>query len=123
MLPLTVIKGFEVYELIEEHNHGLVDQHNNYLTLGKRKLEFVDKELIANCKLANIGTSKAHRLQVALRGGHHMVRGTKNDYKKFSRDITEFIGDKDAQYFVNRLQNRSLCLNNSPLNYYLTVTR
>ncbi|KAK1441086.1 hypothetical protein QVD17_06923 [Tagetes erecta] len=105
-------EGFEVYELKEEHNHELVDPNNMDLTLGKRKLEFSDKELIVNCKLANIGPSKAHRLQVALKGGHHMVRGTKNDYKNFSRDITEFIGDKDAQYFVNRLQDRSICLNN-----------
>ncbi|KAK1441451.1 hypothetical protein QVD17_07357 [Tagetes erecta] len=44
-------EGFEVYELIEEHNHGLVDQHNMNLTLGKGKLEFFDKELIVNWQI------------------------------------------------------------------------
>jgi hypothetical protein len=109
--------GFEIYEFVEEHNHGLVSPENLDLTRKKRKLLFSDQEYIAKCRLANIGPSRAHKLQVALKGGHHMVRGTKTDYKNFSRDITQFIGNKDAQMFVEKMEERTEHLENFTFHY------
>jgi hypothetical protein len=120
-IRLKAIKGtesFMLYDFVEAHNHGLVSKDNLDLTRKKRKLTFSDQEFIARCRLANIGPSRAHRLQVALKGGHHMVRGTKTDYKNFQRDINTFIGSRDAQMFVETLNQRSLNLVNYTFKYY-----
>ncbi|KAD4584221.1 hypothetical protein E3N88_21822 [Mikania micrantha] len=99
--------SFQLYEHIENHNHGLINSDNLNLSKKKRRLNFSDKEYIAKCRLANVGPSKAHRLQVALKGGHHMVRGIKTDFKNFGRDVSVFIKKGDAQMFVNRMTERS----------------
>ncbi|KAD2805252.1 hypothetical protein E3N88_38629 [Mikania micrantha] len=99
--------SFQLYEHIENHNHGLINSDNLDLSKKKRRLNFSDKEYIAKCRLANVGPSKAHKLQVALKGGHHMVRGTKIDFKNFGRDVSMFINKGDAQMFVNRMTERS----------------
>ncbi|KAD3640385.1 hypothetical protein E3N88_29608 [Mikania micrantha] len=96
-----------LYEHIENHNHGLINSDNLDLSKKKRRLNFSDKEYIAKCRLANVGPSKAHRLQVALKGAHHIVRGTKTGFKNFGRDVSMFIKKGDAQMFVNRMTKRS----------------
>ncbi|KAD3640403.1 hypothetical protein E3N88_29626 [Mikania micrantha] len=102
--------NFQLYEHIENHNHGLINSDNLDLSKKKRRLNFSDKEYIAKCCLANVGPSKAHRLQVALKGAHHIVRGifwaddvSKKNYKVFG-DVLAF----DATYQTNMFNQRLL---------------
>ncbi|KAD5508078.1 hypothetical protein E3N88_15781 [Mikania micrantha] len=109
---------FELYDFVEEHNHGLIHKENLDLSFKRRKLNFSDQEYIAKCRLANVGPTKAHRLQVALKGGHHMVRGTNTYYKNFGRDVSTFIGNKDAQMFMGRMPERSKHMENFTFEYH-----
>jgi len=108
---------YEAYEFREAHNHGLIAARNFDLLTKKRKLSFSDQEYIAKCRLANVGPIRAHKLQVALKGGHHNVRGTKVDYKNLSRDIKEYIGNRDAQMVVDKLKERAKHLHNFTFDY------
>jgi hypothetical protein len=115
LLKARIVTGtseFEIYKFVENHNHGLLSSDNLDFTSKRRQLNFSDQEYIARCRLAKIGPTKAHKLQVALKGGHHNVRGTITDYKNFSRDIKSFLNGKDAQLFVNTMRERSTNLEN-----------
>ncbi|XP_022032045.1 protein FAR1-RELATED SEQUENCE 5-like [Helianthus annuus] len=97
---------YVVYKFIEQHNHGLTSPENLDLSRKKRKLDFAAKQLIADCRNANIGPTKAHNIYVVLKGGHQNVRGTSTEFKNFGRDIREFIGDRDAQMVVDKFNER-----------------
>ncbi|XP_021984838.1 protein FAR1-RELATED SEQUENCE 5-like [Helianthus annuus] len=49
---------------------------------------------------------RAYRCLVALKGGHHNVNGTPVDFKNFSHQLRIFIGERDAQVFLERLRER-----------------
>ncbi|KAD3640978.1 hypothetical protein E3N88_30201 [Mikania micrantha] len=120
-IKLRVIKEsskYELYDFVEKHNHGLINADNLDLSRKRRKLNFADQEYITKCRLANVGPNKAHRLQVALKGGHHMVRGTKTDFKNFGRDVYNYIGNRDAQMFVDRMSERSQHLTNHTFEFH-----
>ncbi|XP_076903992.1 protein FAR1-RELATED SEQUENCE 5-like [Bidens hawaiensis] len=112
---LRAVKGtpsFELYEFVESHNHGLVANENKDLTRSRSQLDFSDHELIHRVSLVNIGATRAYRIQSALKGGHHMVRGTKIEYTNSSRNVRAFIGDKDAQMVINSMNERLRNLHN-----------
>ncbi|XP_076908343.1 protein FAR1-RELATED SEQUENCE 5-like [Bidens hawaiensis] len=114
-IKLSIEKGgtrFELYGLIENHNHGFVSSYNLDLTKKRKKLNFSEMEYIAKCRLANVGPTKAFRLQTILKGGHHMVRGTKTGFKNWARDIDQAIGLKDAEMVVANMKARATNLEN-----------
>ncbi|KAK9059047.1 hypothetical protein SSX86_021666 [Deinandra increscens subsp. villosa] len=120
IMKIRIVKHttqWEVFEFNEVHNHGLLNQDNLDFLRKRRKLTFYDQEFINKCRLAKIGPSKAHNLQVALKGGHHNVRGTKNDYKNWVRDNNGFIGKRDAQMFVDKMLLRSKNLEDYTFKY------
>ncbi|KAJ0680438.1 putative MULE transposase domain, FHY3/FAR1 family [Helianthus annuus] len=65
-----------------------------------------------------IGPMRAYRCLVALKGGHHNVNGTPVDFKNFSHQLRIFIGERDAQVFLERLRER---FDNLP-NFYFDYT-
>ncbi|XP_076883271.1 protein FAR1-RELATED SEQUENCE 5-like [Bidens hawaiensis] len=112
---LKVVKGtpsFQLYEFVESHNHGLVADENKDLTRSRRQLDFSDHEFIHKARLVSIGATRAYRIQSALKGGHHMVRGTKVEYTNSSRIVKAFIEDKDAQMVLNTMNGRMKNLHN-----------
>ncbi|KAK9075528.1 hypothetical protein SSX86_003852 [Deinandra increscens subsp. villosa] len=120
IMKIRVVKNttqWEVFKFNEVHNHGLLSQDNLDFLRKRRKLTFCEQEFINKCRLARIGPTKAHTLQVALKGGHHNVRGTKNDFKNWSRDNNGYIGKRDAQMFVDKMLERSKNLENFSFNY------
>lgn len=109
--------SFELYDFVESHNHPLVAVENLDLTRKRRQLNFSDKDFIHRLSLAKVGPNVAHRMQSVLKGGQHMVRGTKTDFKNFSRDLRVFIGLRDAQMLVNMMEQRSKNLENFTFEY------
>ncbi|XP_022042375.1 protein FAR1-RELATED SEQUENCE 5-like [Helianthus annuus] len=97
---------YVVYDFVEQHNHVLTSSHNLDLSRKKRKLDFVTKQFIVDCRNANIGPTRAHNIYVVLKGGHQNVHGTTTEFKNFGRDIREFIGDRDAQMVVDKFNER-----------------
>ncbi|XP_076957212.1 protein FAR1-RELATED SEQUENCE 5-like [Bidens hawaiensis] len=94
--------GFEIYNFIEGHNHGLVSDYNMDLTRGRRQLQFTYKKFIQNFQTAGFGPTVAHRVQSSLKGGQHLVTGTKSDFKNHARNVRSCVADADAQMIVDR---------------------
>ncbi|XP_076938204.1 protein FAR1-RELATED SEQUENCE 5-like [Bidens hawaiensis] len=118
-LNIKVLEGLETYSLYhfnEPHNHGLASEHNTDLTRGKRQLDFSDKEFIQGLQSMGFGPTKAHRVRNSLKGGQHLVRGTKDDWKNHIRDVRCFIAE-DAQMVINKLSTSSLHFKNNFFEY------
>ncbi|XP_022031087.1 protein FAR1-RELATED SEQUENCE 5-like [Helianthus annuus] len=100
------------------HNHELVENYNRDLSNILRKVSFSTKQFIYNMSLNRIRPIRAYRCLVALKGGHHNVNGTPMDFKNFSHQLRIFIGERDAQVFLERLRER---FDNLP-NFYFDYT-
>lgn len=111
--------GLRLYEFVESHNHPLIAVENMDLTRKRRQLDHSDKDFIHKLSLVKVGPSAAYKLQTVLKGGQHMVRGTKTEYKNFSKDLRAFIGSKDAQMVVNMMDKRKLNLENYSCTYII----
>ncbi|XP_022032688.1 protein FAR1-RELATED SEQUENCE 5-like [Helianthus annuus] len=103
---------YMIYKFVEAHNHKLVSFENMDLMRSRRQLGFVDEEFIHNMQANGFGATVSHRTQATLKRGHYLVAGTRTDYKNCSRDFRCFIGDKDAQLLVDKMDNRVKHLNN-----------
>ncbi|KAD6119112.1 hypothetical protein E3N88_10383 [Mikania micrantha] len=96
-----------LYEFSENHNHELISSENMDLTRKGKHLNFDDLHFVHAMSLNRIGATVAHRLQTSLKGGHHNMRGTRNSYKNVSRDIRMFIGERDVQLVLKKLEERA----------------
>ncbi|KAJ0816936.1 putative transcription factor FAR family [Helianthus annuus] len=103
---------FVVHNWIDVHNHPLIDPFNRDLSKISRKLPFATQQFIHRMTLNRIGPVKAHRYLVSIKGGHHNVHGTPEDFKNFSQKLRIFIGNRDAQLFLDRLRDRRESLPN-----------
>lgn len=123
LIKVRLIKGssdYEIYGFEEVHNHGPLS--SNHLTKKRRKLDFATKEFISGCRLVCVGPTKAFKLHVALKGGHHNLKGTLTDYNNFGRDIREAIADGDAQMVVDKFNERSKNVHNFTFKYQVVGT-
>ncbi|KAK1414617.1 hypothetical protein QVD17_30366 [Tagetes erecta] len=57
--------------------------------------------------------------EVTLKGVHHNVRGTPNDYKNFAKFVRLFIGRRDSQLIIDKLKARSKHLPNFSFDFTL----
>ncbi|XP_076934504.1 protein FAR1-RELATED SEQUENCE 5-like [Bidens hawaiensis] len=103
-------QGFEIYHFVEAHNHVLVSDYNMDLTKGRRQLQFSDKEFIHGLQTMGVGPTFAHRVQSSLKGGQHLVTGSKNDFKNHVRNVRSVIGDADTQMVVDKFSHNMLHL-------------
>ncbi|GKA18306.1 FAR1-related sequence 5-like protein, partial [Tanacetum coccineum] len=110
-------KCYKLYDFVENHNHPLVDENNLDNLKARRKLDFSDKVFIHRASLSNIGPTKAHRLRVAFMGGYHKVRGKAIDWKNFRRSLNKYIGPRDAQMLVDKLNDRKKHVPNFSFEY------
>ncbi|XP_022004118.1 protein FAR1-RELATED SEQUENCE 5-like [Helianthus annuus] len=109
---------YTVLSFNDIHNHELLENYNRDLSKISRKLSFSTKQFIHNMSLNRIGPMRAYRCLVALKGGHHNFNGTPVDFKNFSHQLRIFIGERDAQVFLERLRER---FDNLP-NFYFDYT-
>ncbi|XP_076956868.1 protein FAR1-RELATED SEQUENCE 5-like [Bidens hawaiensis] len=114
-LNVNGLEGSEthtIYHLNEPHNHGLVNEHDIDLTRGKRQLDFSGKEFIQGLHTMGFGPTKSHLVQSSLKGGQHNVRGTKDDWKNYARDVRCYIAARDSQMVIDKLTSNTLHFNN-----------
>lgn len=97
---------FQLYYFYPNHNHSLFDESDRMLSRNSRHMSFSDKMLVHRAARANIGASKAHRIQVCLKGGYEEVGCSMSDYKNYKRDLESFIGDGDVQMVLNMFNER-----------------
>ncbi|KAK9756855.1 hypothetical protein RND81_01G125000 [Saponaria officinalis] len=97
--------GYVVVQFREGHNHRLSSLRNKQFQKISRNLSLFHKKTIIDHSKVNIGPTRTFRICKEYVDGYENIGASLVDFKNFQRDIKCFIGDKDAQMFINHLQN------------------
>ncbi|KAK9749026.1 hypothetical protein RND81_02G097500 [Saponaria officinalis] len=96
---------YVICEFRESHNHPLVLVKNREFQKLSRNLTLYHKQTIINHSKINIGASKTYRICKEVANGYENVGASLLDFKNFQREVKLFIGDADAEMFINKLEN------------------
>lgn len=110
-------ESFTLVKFIEGHNHPMLDDSDKHLSRGNRQLQVGDKEFIFKVSTSNFGATQAHRIHSLVKGGSSNLNGTVVDYKNFRRDLNKYVGDRDAQMLVEKLEARKAFCPNFSFEY------
>ncbi|XP_074305705.1 protein FAR1-RELATED SEQUENCE 5-like [Silene latifolia] len=98
--------GYVVFQFREWHNHRLCSLRNQQFQKKHRHLHLYHKKTIIDHSRVNQGPTRAFRNVKEYVDGYENVGAQLVDFKNFGRDIKCFIGDRDAQLFVNYFENK-----------------
>ncbi|XP_074299338.1 protein FAR1-RELATED SEQUENCE 5-like [Silene latifolia] len=87
----------------EAHNHPLALPESTIFLKGNREMTEVQKQFVTKVKVLKLGGVKAYRGWKELCGGYDNIGATEVDFKNFAKDIKTYIGNFDAQMFVENL--------------------
>ncbi|XP_074283013.1 protein FAR1-RELATED SEQUENCE 5-like [Silene latifolia] len=90
----------------EWHNHRLCSLRNQQFQKKHRHLHLYHKKTIIDHSRVNQGPTRAFRNVKEYVDGYENVGAQLVDFKNFGRDIKCFIGDRDAQLFVNYFEDK-----------------
>ncbi|XP_074299566.1 protein FAR1-RELATED SEQUENCE 5-like [Silene latifolia] len=91
-------------EFYEVHNHRLTSVCNRDLDKISRSLDMFQKTLILENSKLNIGAGLTFRQVKELVNGYENIGARLIDFKNFQRDIKCYIGLRDADLFIDRLE-------------------
>ncbi|XP_074277947.1 protein FAR-RED IMPAIRED RESPONSE 1-like [Silene latifolia] len=91
-------------EFYEVHNHRLTSVCNRDLDKISRSLDMFQKTLILDNSKLNIGAGLTFRQVKELVNGYENIGATLIDFKNFQRDIKCYIGLRDVDLFIDRLE-------------------
>ncbi|KAK9740054.1 hypothetical protein RND81_03G007800 [Saponaria officinalis] len=105
MIKLMFQSGkYVIFQFCEGHNHPLVLVKNREFQKLSRNLTLYHKQTIINHSKINIGASKTYRICKEVANGYENVGASLLDFKNFQREVKLFIGDADAEMFINNLE-------------------
>ncbi|XP_074290922.1 protein FAR1-RELATED SEQUENCE 5-like [Silene latifolia] len=111
--------GYVVFQFREWHNHRLCSLRNQQFQKKHRHLHLYHKKTIIDHSRVNQGPTRAFRNVKEYVDGYENVGAQPVDFKNFGRDIKCFIGDRDAQLFVNYFEDKRYTTEESRSNYAL----
>ncbi|KAK9724261.1 hypothetical protein RND81_05G059200 [Saponaria officinalis] len=85
----------------ERHNHRISSIHDRDLQKLSRSLSLFHKQLIIDHSKLNIGSSKSFTIYKEYVNGYSNVGASLIEFKNFQRDIKFYIGERDAQLFID----------------------
>ncbi|XP_021751082.1 protein FAR1-RELATED SEQUENCE 5-like [Chenopodium quinoa] len=100
--------GYIVSNFEEGHTHHLYSSENSHFQNSKRKLTMFHKKMIIDNSKVNIGPVKTYRMVKEYVGGYENIGASRNDFKKFHRDLKVYIEGSDAQMFVDNFKRKKL---------------
>ncbi|XP_074298107.1 protein FAR1-RELATED SEQUENCE 5-like [Silene latifolia] len=98
--------GYVVFQFREWHNHRLCSLRNLQFQKIHKNLHLYHKKKIIDHSRVNQGPTMAFRNVKEYVDGYENVGAQLVDFKNFGRDIKCFIGDRDAQLFVNHFEDK-----------------
>ncbi|KAK9750249.1 hypothetical protein RND81_02G182100 [Saponaria officinalis] len=105
MIKLMFQSGkYVICQFREGHNHPLVLVKNSEFQKPSRNLTLYHKQTIINHSKINIGAYKTYRICKEVANGYENVGASLLDFKNFQREVKLFIGDADAEMFINNLE-------------------
>ncbi|XP_021726157.1 protein FAR1-RELATED SEQUENCE 5-like [Chenopodium quinoa] len=87
---------YMVYSFHESHSHPFPTPITRQVTKYEVGLNFSHKKFIFDNSKLNIGVVMSYRIMKELCGGFKNVKGSKNDFKNFSRDLKVYISNVDG---------------------------
>ncbi|KAJ9535718.1 LOW QUALITY PROTEIN: hypothetical protein OSB04_un001127 [Centaurea solstitialis] len=103
---------YEVYKFVEEHNHCLVLPEDKHFLHSNRKMTNSQEYFTFGRKHWS-----GYNLVKEMTGSYDKVGATKTDFKNFSRDVSSFIGNKDAQMIVDKFTLKKDTMSNFSFEY------
>ncbi|XP_024965434.1 protein FAR1-RELATED SEQUENCE 5-like [Cynara cardunculus var. scolymus] len=97
---------YEVYHFIEARNHMLCRSDEKLFTRSRHQLDYKDRKNVYHASSSKVGITQSCRMQLAINGGLVSSGGTARDHMNFRRDIMLFVGNKDAQMLINKMNKR-----------------
>ncbi|KAK1414938.1 hypothetical protein QVD17_30704 [Tagetes erecta] len=110
--------NYYLFDFVEEHNHPLIQHGNRDFSKVSRRLQYPEKRYILRLSTSNIGPSNAYRIRSLTSGGQRKGHGNVADFMNFRRDMNQYIGDWDAQMFINRMEKRSKLMKEDTFVYH-----
>ncbi|XP_074299205.1 uncharacterized protein LOC141630258 [Silene latifolia] len=98
--------GYVVFHFREWHNYRLCSLRNQQFQKKHRHLHLYNKKTIIDHSRVNQGQTTAFRNVKEYVDGYENVGAQLVDFKNFRRDIKYFIGDRDAQLYVNHFEDK-----------------
>ncbi|XP_074299200.1 protein FAR1-RELATED SEQUENCE 5-like [Silene latifolia] len=98
--------GYVVFQFREWNNHRLCSLRNQQFQKKHRHLHLYHKKTIIDHSRVNQGPTRAFRNVKEYVDDYENVGAQLVDFKNFGRDIKCFIGDRDAQLFVNYFEDK-----------------
>ncbi|KAK9740323.1 hypothetical protein RND81_03G026400 [Saponaria officinalis] len=106
MIKLMFQSGnYVICQFREGHNHSLVLVKNREFQKLSRNLTLYHKQTIINHSNITIGAWKTYRICKEVANGYENVGASLLDFKNFQMEVKLFIGDADAEMFINNLEN------------------
>ncbi|KAK1359958.1 hypothetical protein POM88_044432 [Heracleum sosnowskyi] len=105
--------GFFVKKFIENHNHSFAGKGTMQFLRCSRSLTEFHKRFIIDAARLNIGATRAHAIFKSMIGSYENVGATVVDFKKFSRDIKEYIGKHDADILIQKFKDTQTSSDNN----------
>lgn len=103
---LKIVSGkiYRVSKFVEEHNHDVASKVGRQFLRVSREMSCTSRNFVFDAAKVNIGASKAYTLMKEMVGGYANVGATVRDYRNFSRDLKEYVGERDAQMIIEKFR-------------------
>ena len=101
-----------VYKFLEKHNHRLVREEDYMYLKVSRKLSFPQQQLLYHLSTANLGPTRTWKVFKEMYGGFENIGVTDVECRNYKRNLTNFIGGRDAQMVVDKLLSRQEFVDN-----------
>ncbi|KAK1398645.1 hypothetical protein POM88_008508 [Heracleum sosnowskyi] len=104
ILRIVSGKTYRISAFVEEHNHDLVAKDGRQFMRVNRQMSTISRKFVFDAANVNIGVSKSHSFMKEQVGGYANVGATVRDFRKFSRDLKVYVGERDAQMIINKFK-------------------
>ena len=95
-------------KFVEAHNHDLAFEIGSQFLRVNHEMSCISRKFVFNASKINIGPSKAYTLMKEMVGGYSNVGAIVRDYRNFSRDLKEYIGERDAQMIIDKFKVKKI---------------
>ncbi|XP_017239678.2 protein FAR1-RELATED SEQUENCE 5-like [Daucus carota subsp. sativus] len=100
VVKIMSLNRYFIMNFVESHNHPLASEDGRQFLRCSRDMSISLWNMVFDASKVNIGCSKAYSLVKEMAGGYSNVGATLRDFRNFSRDLKEYVGERDDGYLT-----------------------
>ncbi|KAK1404777.1 hypothetical protein POM88_004382 [Heracleum sosnowskyi] len=104
ILKFVSNESYRVSVFVEGHNHNLVSKAGRHFLRANREMSYTSRNFMFDSMKVNIGASQSFSFMKELVGGFANVGSTVRDFRNFSRDLKQYVGERDAQMIIEKFK-------------------